>query len=210
MCNMTRFATALITWMDSEAHIKSRALSRLTGISAPDISYIRNGERGISVEKLTTLMDGIKAHYGLEPALRLLIAHLRDETPVSYQDDISVEMAGNVNTDDTKTPPVKVALDYFASRAAIDAEFSAWLVQFAKLCGVDFESRIEMVTVASVSRDSELTYPSRLNSASPEPLESDSLSETDTERILLAAMQAAEAAAAAKPRPDRSTPETTP
>jgi transcriptional regulator with XRE-family HTH domain len=130
---MDRFRTALTTWMDKEAHISLRTLATLAEVDSSAISRIRNGDGGVSPRVLYSLLLAVRGEYGNEIALRLLIAHLRDETPEPFQASVVIEAAKSLRSDDT-LPPVDKALAWFARRAEQDSDFAAWIIQFYSIC----------------------------------------------------------------------------
>jgi hypothetical protein len=191
-----------------------KLLSQLSAVPGSDLSNIRSGKRPISLEALTKLLPAVEKLSNRSVCADLLLAYFRDETPAGYESLLKISP--------TLYPKVALSLDPFderakrwADKARKDQSFnemwelldSYMLIEPSQTNVISYDS----VPSAPLAKgaDSELAYPSRINSVSPETSESDSLSETDTERILLASMQAAEAEPAAKPHPDQSTPETT-
>jgi hypothetical protein len=212
---MNCFALAFKRWTESDEKVSLKLLSQLSAVPGSDLSNIRSGKRPISLEALTKLLPAVEKLSNRFVCADLLLAYFRDETPAGYEFLLKISP--------TLHPKIALSLDPFderakrwADKARKDQSFnemwelldSYMLIEPSQTNAISYDA-VPSEPLAKVT-DSELSYPSRINSASPETLESDSLSETDTERILLASMQAAEAEAAATPHPDRSTPETTP
>lgn len=133
---MSKFSTALITWMDKEANVSTRALGADSGVPPPTISMIRAGKREITFDALTLLLTAIRAKYGLDPAKRLLTAYLEDEIPESMADTVEIRDPGRKPAS-IPSDPLSRALAWLTARAHTDPDFAAWLIQLHNMVEED-------------------------------------------------------------------------
>lgn len=126
---MSHFSTALDRWMKTIHGLTIKTLGAHSGIPASNLSIIRLGKKEITLPALAKLLPSVEELEDREAARTLLVAYLRDEIPLGWDQDVKITLVeSGVITDKSK-----VSEDWrdsiakiWRKRAERDIPFANW------------------------------------------------------------------------------------
>lgn len=116
-----RLAVALRTYLSLPTAPTMTQLAESSGISLGDLSRIRAGHKRITFEALSRLVRAKILEWGC--SVDLVLAYLRDETPPSHTDAVSIAPSASALLQDAPPPqdPLSSAVHFLADHAASSA-----------------------------------------------------------------------------------------
>jgi transcriptional regulator with XRE-family HTH domain len=124
---MSNFRAAFTTWREQHPQISLNRLGDSAGLVSSEMSRIAKGPKRPTFDSMCKLIPAIAQLSTPTEARALLVAHLRDELPPEYKNQIRilpVDEAGTVDLND----PLSRAFARLEGHARSDPEYARWIL----------------------------------------------------------------------------------